>query len=173
MAAMIAHYGEAKAESWARGLWANRARDPAGGDTDQLSAIASGECGLALANTYYFARSLRTRVPGLENPKDTNRIGWVFPDQDGFGAHVNISGAGLLKHAPDKANAIKFLEYLAGDSAQTYFAKGNDEYPAVAGVAAASEVVKLGAFKPDQLNLSEFGKNQAAAIRIYAKVGYK
>jgi len=173
MAAMIAHHGEAKAESWARGLWANRARTPAGGDIDQLAAIASGECGIALANTYYFARALRTRVPGLENPKDTNKIGWVFPDQDGFGAHINISGAGLLKHAPNKASAIKFLEYLASDSAQNYFAASNDEYPAVEGIAAASEVVKLGTFKADALNLSELGKNQAAAIRVYAKIGHK
>jgi iron(III) transport system substrate-binding protein len=173
MAAMIAHYGEAKAEQWARGLWANRARDPAGGDVDQLAAIASGECGIALANTYYFARAIRTNVPGLAHPKDTAKIGHIFPDQDGFGAHVNISGAGLLKSAPDKANAIKFLEYLASDNAQKYFASGNDEYPAVPGVAVASEVVKLGAFKADPLNLSALGKNQAAAIRIYAKVGYK
>ncbi|MFO1186145.1 MAG: extracellular solute-binding protein [Alphaproteobacteria bacterium] len=173
MAAMIAHYGEAKAESWGRGLWANRARNPAGGDIDQLSAIASGECGIALANTYYFARAFHLKVPGLAFPQDTNKIGWVFPDQNGFGAHINISGAGLLKHAPDKANAIKFLEYLASDSAQNYFASGNDEYPAVKGIATASEVVKLGAFKADELNLSELGKNQAAAIRIYAKVGYK
>ncbi len=173
MAAMIAHYGEAKAEAWARGLWANRAREPEGGDIDQLTAIASGQCGIALSNTYYYARAFHLDVPGLRHPQDTDKIGHIFPDQDGFGTHVNISGAGLLKYAPDKANAIKFLEYLASDSAQNYFASGNDEYPVVKGVAMASEVVALGTFKADTLNLSALGQNQAAAVRIFAKVGYK
>ena len=173
LASRIAHSGPEAAETWATGLWANRAREPEGGDTDQLRGIASGQCAIAVANTYYFARALRKDVRGLANPDDTDRIGIVFPDQDGTGAHVNISGGGLLKNAPNRENAIKFLEYLASDGAQTYFAAGNDEYPVVEGLDAASHVEGLGDFKADGLPLDELGRNQAGAVAIYNEVGYK
>lgn len=171
MAGLIEHLGEEQAKSWAKGVWENRARDPEGGDTDQLRAVASGQCGIAVANTYYFARALRTDVRGLTG--ETEKIGVVFPNQDGFGAHINISGAGILKGAPHPENAKKFLEYLASASAQEYFAAGNDEYPVVEGVAMSSSVKKLGAFKPDQTALAKLGENQAKAQRIYDEVGYK
>jgi iron(III) transport system substrate-binding protein len=172
MAAMIDHLGPEKAEAWAAGLWNNRARDPAGGDTDQLRGIASGECAVAVANTYYFARALRRNVKGLDDDAMAN-IGWVFPNQSSFGAHANISGAGVVATAPNRENAIKFLEYLASDSAQQYFSAGNDEYPAVMGVGLSDSVAKLGIFRTDTLNLSVLGENQPEAQRIYDRVGYK
>lgn len=171
MAAQIANNGEEKAKNWATGLVANFARAPQGGDTDQLRGIVSGECDIAIANTYYFARSLRKKVKGLSG--STDNIGWVFPDQDGNGTHVNISGAGVTKHAPNRENAVKFLEYLTSEAAQNYFAAGNDEYPIAEGVALSASVVQLGTFKADDLNLDELGKNQARAQQIYNEVGYK
>jgi iron(III) transport system substrate-binding protein len=172
MASIIEHEGAEKAKAWAEGVWNNRARDPAGGDTDQLRGIASGECAVALSNTYYFARALRKDVRGLDEDA-MSRIGWVFPNQESTGAHANISGAGVAKHAPNRENAIKFLEYLASDEAQEYFSAGNDEYPAVMGVGLSPSVAKLGIFRSDTLNLSALGENQAEAQRIYDQVGYK
>lgn len=172
MASIIAHEGPEKATEWAEGVWNNRARTPAGGGTDQLRAIASGECAIAVTNTYYFARALRKDVKGLDE-EALARIGWVFPNQDTTGAHSNISGAGVAKHAPNKENAIKFLEYLASDEAQQYFSAGNDEYPAVMGVGLSESVAKLGIFRSDTLNLSALGENQPEAQKIYDRVGYK
>ncbi len=172
MASMIAHKGEDGAKKWAEGVWSNRARDPQGGDTDQLRAIASGECAIGVSNTYYFARALRKDVSGLDKAA-MSRIGWVFPNQATTGAHANISGAGIVKTAPNKENAIKFMEYLASDEAQRYFSAGNDEYPAVMGVGLSESVAKLGIFRSDTLNLSALGENQAQAQRTYDSVGYK
>lgn len=172
MAALIEHKGEEAAEAWAEGIYNNRARDPAGGDTDQLLGLASGECAIALSNTYYFARALRKEVSGLDEEALAN-IGWVFPNQSTFGAHANISGAGVVASAPNKENALKFLEYLASDDAQKYFSAGNDEYPTVMGVGLSDSVAKLGIFRSDTLNLSVLGENQAAAQKIYDRVGYK
>ena len=171
LAAKIAHDGEEAATEWAQGLWDNRARDPQGGDTDQLRAIVSGECEVVVANTYYFARALRTEVDGVSAHVD--RIGWVFPDQDGNGAHMNVSAGAMAAHAPHPEAAKAFLEYLASDSAQEYFSNGNDEFPAVEGVALAPSAEQLGEFKPDELNLAELGRNQARAQMIYDSVGYE
>lgn len=172
MAALMEHVGPALAEQWATAVWNNRARDPAGGDTDQLLAIASGECAIAISNTYYFARALRKDVPGLDEAA-LERIGWVFPNQESFGAHVNISGAGVAKHAPNLENAVKFLEYLSSEQAQEYFSAGNDEYPVVPGTALSESVASLGLFKSDTINLNLLGENQAEAQKIYDRVGYK
>lgn len=172
MASIIEHQGPQKAKAWADGVWNNRARDPAGGDTDQLRGIASGECAVGVSNTYYFARALRKDVRGLDESA-LSRIGWVFPNQDDRGAHSNISGAGVAKHAPNRDNAIRFLEYLASDAAQQYFSAGNDEYPAVMGVGLSPSVAKLGMFRSDTLNLAKLGENQAEAQKIYDRAGYK
>jgi iron(III) transport system substrate-binding protein len=172
MAAMIDHIGVEAAEEWAEGMWANRARDPAGGDTDQIRAIASGECAVVVSNTYYFARAIRKDVSGLDD-ESMARIGWVFPNQESTGTHVNISGAGVAANAPNRENAIKFLEYLASESAQEYFSAGNDEYPAVPGTGLSPSVAKLGLFRSDTLSLSVLGENQAEAQRIYDRVGYQ
>lgn len=172
MASLISHNGAEAATKWAEGVWNNRARDPSGGDTDQLRGIASGECAISVSNSYYFARALRKDVKGLPDKAMAN-IGWVFPNQGSTGAHANISGAGVVKTAPNKANAIKFLEYLASDQAQEYFSAGNDEYPAVMGIGLSGSVAQLGIFRSDTLNLSALGENQAEAQRIYDRVGYK
>ncbi len=171
LAGLIEHLGEDKAKEWAKAVYENRARDPQGGDTDQLRGIASGECAIAVSNTYYFARALRKDVRDLSGK--TDKIGIVFPNQGSFGAHVNISGGGVAKNAPNKENAVKFLEYLASKPAQSYFAAGNDEYPVVKGVAKAASVGKLGEFKADTQNLDKLGANQAKAQKIYNEVGYK
>lgn len=172
LSSIIAHKGSEAAAQWAEGVWNNRARDPAGGDTDQLRGIASGECAISVSNTYYFARALRKDVKGLDEDA-MSRIGWVFPNQGTTGAHANISGAGVAKHAPNRENAIKFLEYLASDAAQEYFSAGNDEYPAVMGVGLSDSVAQLGIFRSDTLNLSALGENQPEARKIYDRAGYQ
>ncbi len=171
LASVIEHRGEAAARDWAAGIVANMARKPQGGDTDQLRGIVSGECEIAVANTYYFARALRRPVKGVSDQID--RIGWIFPDQDGNGAHMNLSGAGVAAYAPNRANAIAFLEYLASDKAQEYFSAGNDEYPAVKGVKLADSVAALGTFKPDNIDLSAVAEKIPAAQRIFNEVGWK
>ncbi len=171
LASIIEHEGAEKAKAWAAGIVANMARDPQGGDTDQLRGLVSGECGIAVSNTYYFARALRTDVEGVTEGLD--KIGWVFPDQDGNGAHVNLSGAGVAAHAPHREAAVAFLEYLASDSAQIYFSHGNDEYPAVAGVPQAESVEKLGPFKADEVSLSAVAKNIPLAQEIFNEVGWE
>lgn len=172
MASMIAHHGEEAAKDWATGLYANRARDPEGNDTAQLKGLVSGQCDIVVANSYYFARAIRRTVEGLSESERAN-IGWVFANQDGRGAHMNISGGGVVKTAPHKDNAVKFLEYLASDKAQEYFSAGNDEFPAVDGVPLAPSAASLGEFKPDDLNLSALGENQPMAQKIYDEVGYR
>ena len=171
-ASMVSHLGEAKAEQWVKGLKDNLARDPKGGDTDQIKAVAAGECELALANTYYLVRLLRSAKPG--DRKMMEKVGVIWPNQDNRGAHMNISGGGMLKHAPNKAASIKFLEYLASDEAQAYFADGNNEWPVVATVKVRNpQLESLGKFKADQLHVSELGRNQPVALRISDRAGYK
>ena len=170
MSAMIAHEGEEGAKAWAAGLLANLARPPEGGDTDQLTGLVSGACDIAVANTYYFARGLATDVPGLS--EGIEGIGWVFPNQETTGAHVNIAAAGLAAHAPHPDAALAFLEYLSTPEAQAYFADQNFEYPAVTGAAVGKVPASLGAFRADDLNLSVLGENQPAAQRIFNEVGF-
>ena len=171
LSAIIEHAGEEAAKEWAAGVVANFARAPQGGDTDQLRGIVSGECDIAMSNTYYFGRALRTPVDGVSDKIDM--FGWVFPDQDGNGTHVNISGAGVAANAPNRDNAIKFLEYLASDQAQDYFSAGTDEYPVVAGAPVAAHVAGLGEFKADTVSLSAAAGNLEAAQRIFNEVGWE
>jgi iron(III) transport system substrate-binding protein len=171
MASLIEHNGEEKALEWAKGVVGNFARNPQGGDTDQLRAVATGECGLTLANTYYFVRLMQS-----DDPKDqevVEKVGVIFPNQDGRGTHVNVSGAGVLKHAPNKDAAVKFLEYLASDEAQRYFAHGNNEYPAVPGVAASDALELLGDFKVDEINVAVYGENQPLAQKLFDRAGWQ
>ena len=171
LAALIEHLGEEEAKAWAAAVKDNFARDPQGGDTDQLRGIVSGECDISMSNTYYFGRALRKDVSGLSDSVDM--VGWVFPNQDDFGAHMNLSGGGVAAHAPNKDNAILFLEYLASDQAQQYFSAGNDEYPAVPGVALSPSVAQLGMFKPDDVDLSDVAKNVPTAQKIFNEVGWQ
>jgi iron(III) transport system substrate-binding protein len=172
MAAMIEHMGEDAAREWARGLVENFARAPQGGDTDQLRAIVSGECDIAISNTYYFARALRDDVDGL-NEEQRAGIDWVFPDQGGNGAHLNLSGGGVAAHAPNREAAVAFLEYLASDQAQQYFSAGNDEYPVVPGVPLAESVAALGAFEADEVSLAAVAENLPLAQQIFNEVGWE
>lgn len=170
--AFIAHQGEAQAEAWARGLVQNFARAPKGGDTDQLKAVAAGECGVAVSNSYYLARLMRSDKP--EDRKVVDALGVVWPNQQTWGTHINVSGAGILKNAPNKANAVKFLEYLSGDQAQTYFADGNNEWPAVPSVKVTNPALQqLGAFKSDKLNVGTLAKNAAAAQKLFDRAGWR
>ena len=171
MSSIIEHAGEDAAKSWAEGLYANRARDPQGGDTDQLRGIVSGECDIVVSNTYYFVRGLKGPVKGLSDGVDN--IGWVFPNQSGRGAHVNISAGGVAASAKNRENAVRFLEYLVSEQAQQYFSEGNNEYPAVPGVGLDEGVAALGLFRQDAINMSVYGENQPKAQLIYDAAGYK
>ena len=172
MSALIEHWGEAKAEVWARGVAANFARAPKGGDTDQIKGVATGECGVALANTYYYVRLADSAKP--EDRKLMESVALVWPNQKSFGTHLNVSGAGVLKNAPNKDAAIRYLEYLASDAAQSYFASGNNEWPAVASAPLNNRGLEaLGKFKADTLNVSALGKNQPAAQKIFDRAGFR
>ncbi len=171
-AALLTHDGEAKTEAWAKGLVANFARAPKGGDTDQLRAVAAGECGVAIANSYYVARMMRSTKP--EDVKDMAALTVVWPNQKSWGTHVNVSGAGVVKTAPNKANAVKFLEYLASDAAQVYFADGNNEWPVVKSAAVKNPALeKLGPFKADELPVEKWAPNTAAAQKIFDRAGWR
>jgi iron(III) transport system substrate-binding protein len=169
MAALIRHLGEGSAEAWAKGVVANFARDPKGGDTDQIKAIAAGECQVGLANTYYYVRLLKS----AKDKAAAEKVGVIFPNQQDRGAHVNVSGAGVLKHAPNKANAVRFLEYLASDFAQGHFASGNNEYPVAATAQVDPALASLGEFKADTLGVEVLGANQPLAQKIYDRAGWK
>jgi iron(III) transport system substrate-binding protein len=172
ISSMILHLGEDKATEWARGVAANLARNPRGGDTDQLRAVAVGECAVAISNHYYYVRLMRSEKD--EDRAVVEKVGLVWPNQSDRGTHVNISGGGMLQHAPHRDAAVKFLEYLASDAAQTLFAKGNNEWPTVPGVKLGNpELESFGRFKIDSLPLANLGKAQAAAQRIADKVGWK
>ncbi|MEM0936626.1 MAG: extracellular solute-binding protein [Pseudomonadota bacterium] len=164
-AALIDHLGADAVQGWAEAVVGNFARAPQGGDTDQLRGIASGECDIAMSNTYYFARALRKGDDQI-SPEQLENIGWVFPNQNDIGAHMNISGGGVAANAPNRDNAIAFLEYLASDQAQEYFSAGNDEYPAVPGVGLSPSVAHLGIFRPDTIDLSAIATHIDAAVEV-------
>ncbi|MBA2413171.1 MAG: extracellular solute-binding protein [Burkholderiaceae bacterium] len=172
IASRVESMGEAGAEQWARGIVSNMARPPSGGDTDQIKAVAAGECGAAVTNTYYWVRLMRSTDP--KDREVVSKVGFVWPNQSTTGAHINIAGGGVAKNAPNKANAIAFLEYLSSPSAQTYFANGNNEFPAAKGATLNNpELSSLGSFKHEEVAVSTLGKNTIAAQRILDRVGYK
>lgn len=170
MSAMIAHDGEEAAKAWASGLLANLARPPGGGDSDQLKGLVSGECDIAVTNTYYYFRALGTEQEGIYEGRDN--IGIVFPNQDTTGTHVNIAAAGITAHAPHPDAAISFLEYLSTPEAQAYFANQNYEYPVAPDATVAEIPASFGTFKSDTLNLSALGENQPEAQRIFNEIGF-
>lgn len=171
MSSIIAANGPVKAEEWARGVVANMARAPKGGDTDQIKGVASGECEIAIGNTYYFVRLMKSDKP--DEKAVVEKVGVVFPNQANRGTHINISGAGVAKHAPNKEAAVKFLEYLASPEAQAYLANGNNEYPVVGKPTGNPQLTALGEFKRDALSMDMVGKNYAAAAQIFDRVGWK
>ena len=170
--AQLEQMGEARTEAWLRGVVANMARPPKGGDTDQIRAVASGECQIALTNTYYLARLMRSDKP--EDRAVMEKIAIVFPDQAGAGTHVNISGGAVAKNAPNRQAAVQFLEYLASDEAQAYFANGNNEWPVVKGLKITNPALEaMGPFKADPIAVSYVGMNQVKVQRLLDRVGYK
>ena len=171
-AAVIAHEGEAQAEAWARGVVANFARGPKGGDTDQIKSVAAGECGVTISNTYYLARMMRSTK--ADDVAAMAAVGMVWPNQASWGTHVNVSGAGVLKHAPNRAAAIRFMEYLASDEAQAYFADGNNEWPVVkTRMTANPALVAMGDFKADSLPIGTLAKNTVTAQKVFDRAGWK
>jgi iron(III) transport system substrate-binding protein len=171
-ASLVKRIGAEKTEAWAKGVVDNFARQPKGGDTDQIRAVAAGECGVAIANSYYFARLMNSDKP--EDQEVIAAVGLVWPNQSNVGTHINVSGGGLVKTAPHKAAAIAFLEYLASDEAQRYFANGNNEWPAVEGLEVSNPALeKMGAFKADALPVSELAAGVAEAQKMYDRAGYR
>ncbi len=171
VASMIEGDGVEATEAWAKGLVANLARPPQGGDTDQILAVAAGECDLAVANHYYYVRLLKSAK--AEEQAAAAKVNILFPDQADRGTHANISGAGLVATAPNKDNAIKFLEYLATPGAQTYFALGNHEFPVVEGAKLDPVLEGWGDFKKDTVNASMLGEHQAEAVKLMDRAGWQ
>ncbi len=175
--ALTEHLGEAKTEAFLKGMVDNMARAPKGGDTDQIKAVASGECGVALSNTYYIARILRSAAP--EDKVIAERIGIVFPNQSSWGTHVNIAGAAVAKNAKNTTNAVKFMEYMASPSAQEYFANGNNEWPAAVGLSISNPALvamtgnRTGTYKSETIPISAVGNNQIKVQQMLDRVGYK
>ena len=171
---MTEHLGPQKTEAWLKGLMDNMARPPRGGDTDQIKAVAAGECGVAVTNTYYLARLMRSN-----NPADravTDKIDVVFPNQSTWGTHVNIAGGAVAKNAKHVDNAIQFLEYLASPSAQNHFANGNNEWPVISGVSFDNPALKAmtgGSFKSELVPISAVGMNQVRVQQMLDRVGFK
>lgn len=173
---VMEHWGVDKTEDWLKGLVANMARTPKGGDTDQIKGVASGECGVALTNTYYLARLMRS-----DNPADRavmEKVGIVFPNQSTWGTHVNIAGGAMARHSKNREAAVKFLEYLASPEAQNYFANGNNEWPVVPQVQLSNPALKgmvggNGQFKSETIPVSVVGMNQVKVQQMLDRVGYK
>ena len=172
--AMTEHLGVEKTEAWLKGMVDNMARAPKGGDTDQIKAVASGECGIAVSNTYYLARLMRST-----NPADIalmERVGVVFPNQQSWGTHVNVAGGAVARYSKNQANAVKFLEYLISPAAQNHFANGNNEWPVVQGLRLdnpALQAMTGGSFKSELLPIRIVGMNQIKVQQMLDRVGFK
>lgn len=171
LASIIAHSGEAAAERWAARLLANMGREPKGSDRDQVKAIAAGEGDVAIVNSYYIGIMLNDSNP--EEVKAAKQITVFFPNQNDRGTHINISGAGITAHAPNKENAVKLIEYLSGEEAQKFISNINYEYPVNPNVEKSSLLASWGDFKSDDINLSELGKNNRSAVVIFDRVNWK
>ncbi|MDP2034961.1 MAG: extracellular solute-binding protein [Polaromonas sp.] len=171
---VVERLGDAKGEEWLKGVVANMARAPKGGDTDQIKAVASGECGVAITNSYYVARLIKSDK--ADDKAVMQKVKVMFPNQATSGTHVNIAGAAVAKHAKNPANAVKFLEFLSSPFAQDYFANGNNEFPAAKGVIASNPaIVTMGGigFKPETIPLGVVAKNQLKVQQMLDRVGYK
>jgi iron(III) transport system substrate-binding protein len=171
MGSIIAADGAEQAEAWARGIVANMARAPKGGDTDQIKAVAAGEGDVAVANSYYLGRLIVS--DNAEDREIASKVQIVFPNQNGRGTHVNISGGGVARHAKNVEGAVKFLEYLVSDEAQMLFASGNVEYPVVEGVKLPAPLDTFGNFKEDTLDAQKYAALNAEAVQIMDRAGWK
>lgn len=171
VASMIETKGIAATRQWAQGLVANFAREPEGGDIEQIKAVAAGQCDVALINHYYWARLASSQDP--QERAIANQVGLFFPNQNDRGTHINISGAGVTQSAPNQENAVEFLEFLVSPEAQEIFASGNQEYPVVSGAQLSPAVAKLGDFQSDAVNVSAYGQNNPEAVKLMDEVGWK
>ena len=174
VASLIANNGKKKTAEWAKGVVNNMARKPKGNDRAQILAVAAGEAELAVANTYYIALMLSGKK-GPEQQAAAKKVRPFFPNQDGRGTHMNISGGGVLKYAPNKANAIKLLEFLLTKEAQEHIVNNTYEYPMIEGVKPNQLIAQFGLnFKQDlKTKVSSYGKNQAAALKIMTEAGWE
>jgi len=168
VSSMIAHHGEAETETWLTKVKNNLARKPQGNDRGQIKAIAAGQCDVALGNSYYFGKMLTNP----EQKPAADKVNILFPNQNGRGAHVNVSGMALTKYAPNKANAIKLMEYLTGDLAQGIYAKVNMEYPVNPSVEVSPLVASWGKFKADSLPMDDIAKHRKQALMLLDKVKF-
>ncbi len=171
MVSLIHHLGRDKAEAWARGIVANLARKPQGGDRDQLRGLAAGAGDVAIANHYYSARLKASAKPS--DRKVAEKVKPFWPNQDGRGVHVNVSGAGVAKYSKNKANAVRLLEFLASDAGQRLYAEFSYEIPVKPGVEASAIVKSLGNFKPDVIDLEILGRNNAEAVKTFDRAGWR
>ncbi len=171
VASMIANDGEQQTETWARGLVANFARPPKGGDRDQIKAAAAGQCDIAIANTYYVGAMLAGK--DAEQKAAAEKMGLFWPNQEGRGTHVNVSGIGMTAAARNTDNAKKLMEYLVSEEAQKWYAEVNHEYPVRAGVTRGDILESWGEFKADTLNLSQLGELNGDAVRLMDRAGWK
>lgn len=172
--AMMDHLGPQQTEVWLKGLVANMARNPAGGDTDQIKGVATGECAVAVTNTYYLARLMRSSNESDKAMAD--KVGVVFPNQSSWGTHLNVAGGAVAKNSKNTENAVKFLEYLASASAQNHFANGNNEWPVAKGITFDNPALKAmsgGSFKSEVLPISVVGMNQIKVQQMLDRVGFK
>ncbi|MCE2916034.1 MAG: extracellular solute-binding protein [Rubrivivax sp.] len=164
--------GPQRTEAWLKGVVDNMARAPKGGDTDQIRAVAAGECGVAVTNSYYLARLLNSRKP--EDIAVVEKVAVMFPDQAGRGTHVNVAGAAVARNARNRTAAVRFLEYLASDDAQRYFADGNNEYPVVASARSDNPaLVAMGRFKSETVPIAKVGANTAQVQQMLDRVGFR
>jgi iron(III) transport system substrate-binding protein len=168
---MLDHLGPQATEAWLKGLVANLARDPKGGDTDQIKAVAAGECAVAISNSYYVARLMRSGKP--DERAVSEKVGVVFPNQSSWGTHVNISGAAVARNAKNRDAAVQFIEYLTSDAAQRYLADGNNEYPVVAGTRPNATLQTLGSFKSETVPIAKVGANTAQVQQMLDRTGFK
>ncbi len=171
LGSFIESKGAEATEQWAKGLVANLARPPKGGDVDQIKAVAAGQCDVAIVNHYYVARLAQSKK--AKNQAVIEQVGVFFPNQSDRGTHVNISGAGVVANAPHKDHAIAFMEYLTSPNAQKIFAEANNEYPAVIGVEASTALKQYGEFKSDTINVSAYGRNNPEATKIADRAGWQ
>jgi len=167
-AAVIAHHGPEAAKAWLEGVKANLARKPDGGDRDQVKAIAAGECDIAIGNTYYIGQMLND--PEQKEAAEAVRI--VFPTFEGDGTHLNVSGVAMTKAAPNRENALKFMEWLASDEAQRIYAETNHEYPVKPGVARSALVQSWGEFTQDSIPLTDVAKLRPDALKLIEEVNF-
>ena len=171
VASLIAANGVEQTEAWARGLVDNMARPPQGGDTDQIRAVAAGECDIAVANTYYLGRLLNSDDPA--DRETGNKVAIHWPNQDGRGAHVNVSGIGVTRASGNRDQAVELIEFLVGVEAQEFYASSNYEYPVRENVPRSETLQEWGEFKADSINLSALGENNAEAVKLMDRAGWK